>query len=204
MKLLGLTGGIASGKSTIARRLAAHGAVHIDADQLAREAVAVGSPGLAAVRERFGDEVLTSDGGLNRSALGEMVFADAAALADLNGIVHPEVRRIAAERIAGIASRDPDAVVVYDVPLLVEANVQMPWDLVVVADAPASVRAKRLVELRGMTAAEAARRIANQAGDAERRAVADVLIDTSGTEQRTLEQVDELWARIGPEARSER
>lgn len=196
MKLIGLTGGIASGKSTIARRLAAHGAAHIDADGLAREAVAVGSPGLAAVRERFGDGVLEPDGGLDRAALGRLVFNDPSALADLNGIVHPEVRRIAAERIAAIAERDPDAVVVYDVPLLVEAGVQMPWDLIVVADAPAALRARRLVELRGMSAAEAERRIASQAGDAERRAVADVLIDTTGTVQHTLDQVDALWERL--------
>ena len=198
MKLIGLTGGIASGKSTIARRLAAHGAVHIDADELAREAVAPGSPGLAAVRERFGAGVLAPDGSLDRPALGAIVFDDPAALAALNGIVHPEVRRIAAERIAEIASRDPDAVVVYDVPLLVEAGVQMPWDLVVVADAPADIRARRLIELRGMTAEEAERRIANQASDADRRAVADVLIDTSGTEQWTLDQVDAFWQRLRP------
>jgi len=201
MKLIGLTGGIASGKSTIARRLASHGAAHIDADQLAREAVAPGSPGLDAVRERFGGGVLAPDGSLDRASLGALVFQDPGALADLNGIVHPEVRRIAAERIAAIADQDPDAVVVYDVPLLVEAKVQMPWDIVVVAEAPATERVRRLVELRGMSAEEAERRIANQAGDAERRAVADVIIDTGGSEAETLAQVDRLWDRLRDPAR---
>jgi len=196
MKLIGLTGGIASGKSTIARRLAEHGAVHIDADGLAREAVAPGTSGLARVRERFGERVMGADGSLNRPRLGELVFGDPAALADLNAIVHPEVRRLADERIAEAARLDPQAVVVYDVPLLVEAGLQLPWDLVVVAEAPAEVRVERLVELRGMSREEALRRIANQADDAERRAVADVVVDTGGTEQQTIEQVDRLWERV--------
>ncbi|MGD9607310.1 MAG: dephospho-CoA kinase [Leucobacter sp.] len=196
MKLIGLTGGIAAGKSTVARRLAEHGAVHIDADQLAREAVAPGSPGLMRIRERFGGRVIGSDGALDRPKLGEIVFADARALADLNAIVHPEVRSIAQRRIAEIVRRDPDAVVVYDVPLLVEAGVQLPWDLVVVAEAPAETRVDRLVALRGMSREEALRRVANQAGDEERRAVADVVIDTGGTESHTLDQVDALWRSI--------
>lgn len=196
MKLIGLTGGIAAGKSTVARRLAEHGAVHIDADQLAREAVAPGSPGLMRIRERFGGRVIGSDGALDRPKLGEIVFADARALADLNAIVHPEVRSIAQRRIAEIVRRDPEAVVVYDVPLLVEAGVQLPWDLVVVAEAPAETRVERLVALRGMSREEALRRVANQAGDEERRAVADVVIDTGGTESRTREQVDALWRSI--------
>lgn len=196
MKLIGLTGGIAAGKSTVARRLAEHGAVHIDADQLAREAVAPGSPGLMRIRERFGGRVIGSDGALDRPKLGEIVFADARALADLNAIVHPEVRSIAQRRIAEIVRRDPEAVMVYDVPLLVEAGVQLPWDLVVVAEAPAETRVERLVALRGMSREEALRRVANQAGDEERRAVADVVIDTGGTESRTREQVDALWRSI--------
>lgn len=196
MKLVALSGGIASGKSTIARRLAAHGAVHIDADQLAREAVAVGSPGLGAIAERFGAGVIAADGSLDRAALGQIVFDDTEALEALNAIVHPEVRRIGQQRIAAAEAANPDAIVVYDVPLLVEANVQMSWDLVVIAEAPAEVRKKRMVELRGMTPEDAARRIANQASDEDRRAVADVVIDTGGTEQHTLEQVDALWERL--------
>lgn len=199
MKLVALSGGIASGKSTIARRLAEHGAVHIDADQLAREAVAPGSRGLAAIASRFGARVIAADGSLDRAALGSVVFDDAEALKALNAIVHPEVRRIGQQRIAAAEAADPDAVVVYDVPLLVEANVQMPWDLVVIAEAPAEVRKQRMIELRGMSAGDAERRIANQASDAERRAIADVVIDTGGSEAHTLDQTDALWARLRPE-----
>ena len=196
MKLVALSGGIASGKSTIARRLAEHGAVHIDADLLARQAVEPGSPGLRAIVERFGEGVLAPDGSLDRAALGRIVFDDAGALGALNSIVHPEVRRLARARMDAAVAADPAAVIVYDVPLLVEAGVDQPWDLVVIAEAPAEVRKRRMVELRGMSPDDAERRIASQASDAERRAVADVVIDTGGDEDRTLEQADELWARL--------
>ncbi len=197
MKLIALTGGIASGKSTVARRLAEHGAVHIDADGLAREVVEPGTPGLAAIRERFGDGVLTAEGALDRAALGSLVFGDPEALADLNAIVHPAVRELFARRIREAGEADPHAVVVYDVPLLVEAGSDLSWDLVIVTEAPAATRVRRMVELRGMTRDDAERRIANQASDAARRAVADAVIDTGGTEQATLDQVDELWTRLG-------
>ena len=197
MTLIGLTGGIAAGKSTIGRRLAELGAIRIDADQLARDAVAVGSPGLARVAGAFGaDRVILSDGSLDRAALGAIVFADAEALARLNGIVHPEVQRLFAEAQAAALAADPDAVVVYEIPLLVEAARELPFDLVVVAEAPSEVRVARMVELRGMSEADARGRIANQASDAERRAVADVVIDTAGTEAETLAQVDALWDRL--------
>ena len=196
MTLIGLTGGIASGKSTIGARLAELGAVRFDADQLARDAVAPGSPGLARVSERFGDAVLQADGSLDRAALGAIVFSDAAKLADLNAIVHPEVRRLADERISAARAEDPDVVIVYEIPLLVEADRGGDWDLIVVADAPVEQRIARMVTLRGMTEADARRRVANQASDAERRAVADVVIDTSGSEDETLAQVDALWARV--------
>ena len=196
MQLIALTGGIASGKSTIGRRFEELGAVRIDADQLAREAVAPGSPGLRRVVERFGTELLTADGFLDRAALGSRVFGDEAALADLNAIVHPEVRRLFEERLAEARVADPSAVVVYELPLLVETGAVDGWDLIVVADAPERVRIARMVELRGMTEREAADRLARQAGDEERRVVADVVIDTSGTEARTQEQVDALWDRL--------
>lgn len=196
MKLLALTGGIASGKSTVARMMAEHGAVHIDADQLARAAVAPGTRGLDAIRARFGDAVLRPDGTLDRPALGAIVFDDADALADLNAIVHPEVHRLFEQRIEETGIEDPDAVVVYDVPLLVEGGVRRDWDLVVVTEAPAEQRVQRMIELRGMTREDARRRIANQAGDEARRAVADVIIDTGGTERYTRQQVDELWPRL--------
>lgn len=196
MTLIGLTGGIASGKSTIGARLAELGAVRIDADQLARDAVAPRSPGLARVSERFGDAVLQADGSLDRAALGALVFSDAAKLADLNAIVHPEVRRLADARIGAARAEDPDAVIVYEIPLLVEADRGGDWDLIVVADAPVEQRIARMVSLRGMTEVDARRRVANQASDAERRAVADVVIDTSGSEGETLAQVDALWDKV--------
>lgn len=196
MKLVALSGGIASGKSTVARRLAELGAVHIDADQLAREAVAPGSSGLKQIAARFGEDVITADGALDRQALGQLVFEDAEALGALNAIVHPEVRKLAQIKLDAAEAADPDAVVIYDVPLLVEAGVQMPWDLVVITEAPARVRIDRMVELRGMTAEDAERRIANQASDSERRAVADVVIDTGGDEAFTVAQADALWASL--------
>ncbi len=196
MDVIGLTGGIAAGKSAIAGRLAALGAVVIDADELAREAVAAGSPGLAAIRDCFGDAVLAVDGTLDRPALGARVFSDSDARAALNAIVHPEVHRLYRERLSRIEAEDADAVVIYDVPLLVEARSADEFSLVVVAHAPAETRIERLVTLRGMDRASARDRVAAQATDAERLAVADVVIDTSGTLAHTLEQVDALWERL--------
>lgn len=193
MRVIALTGGIASGKSTISRRLAALGASIVDADVLSREAVEPGSPGLRGIVERFGRGVVAGDGALDRAALGAIVFADAEARGALNAIVHPEVRRLAAARIAEVGRRDPDAIAVYDVPLLAETGVDHGFDLVVVADADASIREDRLVEHRGLSREEARSRVAAQATDAERRALADVLIDTTGTLAETDAQVDALW-----------
>jgi dephospho-CoA kinase len=196
MPLVALTGGIASGKSTIARRLAEHGAVVVDADQLVREVQAPGSPVLAAIAETFGERMLRPDGSLDRAALGGRVFGDDAAIAQLNAIVHPAVRAESARRFAEAFAANPDAVVVYDVPLLVEARVDDPWQLVIVAHAPADVRAQRLVELRGLTPEDAAARIASQVPDEARLKVADVVIDTAGELDETLHQVDELWESL--------
>lgn len=196
MDVIGLTGGIAAGKSVVSARLVALGAVVIDADLLAREAVAPGSPGLAGVRRRFGDAVLAPDGTLDRPALGALVFSDPAARADLNAIVHPEVHRLYRERLARIEADDPGAIVVYDVPLLVEARSADEFAAVVVVHAPAEVRVDRLVALRGMDRASAQERVAAQASDEERLAAADIVIDTSGTVAHTLEQVDALWERL--------
>ncbi|MDT0157496.1 dephospho-CoA kinase [Microbacterium sp. ARD32] len=198
MPLIALTGGIASGKSTIAARLAEHGAVIVDADRIVRDVQAPGSPVLAAIAAAFGDDVIAEDGSLQRGVLGARVFGDQERLAQLNAIVHPAVREESARRFAAAFAADADAVVVYDVPLLVEARVDDPWELVVVADAPAEVRVRRLVELRGLTADEARARLASQVSDAERRAVGDVVIDTSGALERTHEQTDALWERIRP------
>ncbi|MFT3798822.1 dephospho-CoA kinase [Microbacterium sp.] len=199
MPLIALTGGIASGKSTIARRLAEHGAVVVDADALVREVQAPGSPVLAEIAAAFGDEVIAADGGLDRAALGALVFGDRAdprALARLNAVVHPAVRAESARRFAAAFAEGPRAVVVYDVPLLVEARVDDPWDLVVVAHAPERVRAERLVELRGMTPEEARARIAAQAPDEARLAIADVVIETTGTREDTRARTDALWERL--------
>ncbi|GAA1694430.1 hypothetical protein GCM10009808_09400 [Microbacterium sediminicola] len=204
MPLIALTGGIASGKSTIAGRLAEHGAVIVDADRVVRDVQRPGSPVLDEIAAAFGDDILSADGSLNRAALGAVVFGDAEKLEVLNGIVHPAVRAESARRFASAFANDPGAVVVYDVPLLVEARVTDPWELIIVAHAPAEVRAERLVELRGMTAEEASARIASQVSDDARLAVADVVVDTSGTLAETIAQVDELWdalaARIAARA----
>ena len=168
MPLVALTGGIASGKSTIARRLAEHGAVVVDADQVVRDVQRPGSPVLAAIAAEFGDRMLGEDGSLDRAALGSRVFGDPDAVARLNAIVHPAVRTESKRQFDEALARDPDAVVLYDVPLLAEARLGDPWDLIVVAYAPAAVRAQRLVALRGLSEQEAAARIASQVTDEER------------------------------------
>ncbi|MGN7798726.1 dephospho-CoA kinase [Leifsonia sp. 22587] len=201
MQLIGLTGGIASGKSTIASRLASHGAVVVDADRIAREVVEPGTPALAEIARRFGDAVIAADGSLDRPALGAIVFGDPAALQDLNAITHPAVLQASTARFRAAAEADPDAIVVYDVPLLVESANEYPFDRVVVAHADAATRIHRLVTLRGMDAGEAERRIRSQASDDQRLAVADVVIDTGGTLEYTLEQVDALWEELRGTAR---
>lgn len=196
MPLIALTGGIASGKSTIAARLAEHGAVIIDADAIVREVQRAGGPVLDAIARAFGADVIAADGTLDRPALGARVFGDEAALHRLNAIVHPAVRAESQRRFDAAFENDPAAVVVYDVPLLVEARVDDPWDLIVVADAPAELRVQRMVQLRGMTEDDARRRIGVQVTDEERRAIADVVIDTSGDVAQTLAQVDALWDSV--------
>lgn len=196
MPLVALTGGIASGKSTIARRLAEHGATVIDADAIVREVQQPGSPVVAALAAEFGDDIVLADGALDRAALGSRVFGDAASIGRLNAIVHPAVRVESRRRMDEALAADPEAVVVYDVPLLVEARSADPWELIVVAHAPDVVRARRLVELRGMSESDALTRIASQVPDEARLAIADVVIDTSGDLAETIAQVDELWASL--------
>ncbi|RKT82157.1 dephospho-CoA kinase [Saccharopolyspora antimicrobica] len=189
MLRVGLSGGIGSGKSTVARRLAELGAVLVDADVLAREVVRPGSPGLAEIVERFGADVLDADGALNRPALAAKAFADDQARADLNAITHPKIRDLTAERMAGAPA---DAVVVHDVPLLVEAGYAPNYHLVVIVDAPEDVRVRRLVE-RGLTEQDARARIAAQATTEQRREVADAWLDNSGPVEELVARVDALW-----------
>jgi dephospho-CoA kinase len=193
MLRVGLTGGIGSGKSTASRRLAELGAVVIDSDTLAREVVAPGTPGLHAIRAAFGSGVIAPDGTLDRPALGAIVFADADLRAVLNGIVHPLVR----VRAAAIAAAAPaDAVVVQDVPLLVETGMTQDFDIVLVVDAPDDERIARLAESRGMSAEDARARMAAQATREDRLAAADFVLDNSGSTQDLIEHVDHLWPQL--------
>jgi dephospho-CoA kinase len=195
---IGLTGGIGSGKSTVARLLAGRGAHLVDADLLAREVVEPGTPGLAAVVDAFGGGVLSEDGALDRAALAALVFADPGARARLDGIVHPLVRARARELVSALPE---DAVVVQDIPLLVETGQAASFDLVLVVEADLDVRVARLVR-RGLAEADARARIAAQASDEQRRAVADVVLDNSGTPEALAEQVDRFWAeRVEPALR---
>ncbi len=202
MYLIGLTGGIASGKSVVGKRLAEHGAIHVDADVLAREVVERGTPALAAIEREFGAHVIAPDGTLNRAALGAIIFSDPEKRAALNAITHPAVWARAKQLFEDAEAADPHAVVVYDVPLLVEASGSRPmsFDLVVVVHASTETRIDRLVELRGMTRQEALHRLGSQASDTERLAIADVVIDSNGTLDETLRQADELWAMAAASA----
>ncbi|MFF0295774.1 dephospho-CoA kinase [Kitasatospora sp. NPDC004615] len=193
MLRIGLTGGIGAGKSEVSRQLAALGAVIVDSDVIAREVVAPGTPGLAAVAAEFGPGVLLPDGSLDRPALGRIVFADPARLAALNAIVHPLVRARSAELEAAAG---PDAIVVHDVPLLAENGLAPLYDLVVVIDVPDAERLRRLTALRGMPEDEARARMAAQATREDRLAVADLVLDNSGDLDGLTTRVRELWRQL--------
>jgi dephospho-CoA kinase len=189
---VGLTGGVGSGKSTVSALLAERGAVVIDADAIAREVVEPGTPGFDAVVRAFGTSVVAPDGALDRAAVAGIVFADSAKRAVLNEIVHPLV----GQRTAELSMAAPaDAVVVYDIPLLVESDMAGGFDVVVVVQASVETRLARLRE-RGMAEADARERMAAQATDEQRRAVADVVIDNDGSLDDLAAQVDALWARL--------
>jgi dephospho-CoA kinase len=192
MVRVALTGGIASGKSMVAAELAARGAIIIDADVLAREVVEPGTPALAAIIDRFGEQVV-SDGRLDRPRLAQIVFADPLARRDLERIVHPAVRARAAEleRAAG-----PAAIVVHVIPLLVETGQQGDFDLVVTVDVDHETQIQRLVARNGFTRAEAESRIAAQASREDRKIAADVVVDNTGSVTQLREQIDELWAGL--------
>jgi dephospho-CoA kinase len=192
---IGLTGGIGSGKSTVATLLADRGARVVDADRIAREVVEPGTPGLAAVVAEFGPEVLTAEGALDRPALAARVFGDPAARSRLDAVVHPLVRARAAELAAAAPA---DAVVVHDVPLLVETGQAASYDLVLVVETDVATRVARL-EQRGLSAEDARARIASQATDEQRRAVADVVLRNDGDRDELAAQVDRFWTeRVQP------
>jgi dephospho-CoA kinase len=190
---VGLTGGIASGKSAVSQRLAEHGAVIIDADQLAREVVDVGTEGFAQIVGEFGEGVVAEDNSLDRAALGQMVFDDETARARLNAIVHPKVREAAAQRRQAAPE---GSVVVEDIPLLVETGQQDRFDVLVVVQAPEAERLRRMSEDRGMDRHEAELRISAQTTDQQRAAAADVVLDNSGTLEELYAQTDRLWDEL--------
>ena len=193
MLRVGLTGGIGAGKSEVSRRLSAQGAIVIDADVIAREVVAPGTDGLAEIISAFGRGVLGLDGSLDRVLLGDIVFADPAKLATLNGIVHPRVgaRMRELEESAG-----PGAIVVHDVPLIAENGLASSYNLVVVVDVPPRMQLDRLVRLRGMSREQAEARIAAQASREQRLAVAGMVVDNSGSLAELDRQVGELWTEL--------
>lgn len=195
---VGLTGGVASGKSTVSARLAELGAVVVDADLLAREVVAPGTPGLAAVVDEFGTQVLTSEGQLDRAALGALVFADGSRRRALETILHPLIRAAGA---ALEAAAPEGALVVHDIPLLAETGQAGAFDAVVVVDVPVEVQLERMVEQRGMSLDDARARLAAQASRDERLAIADEVIENTGTLEQLRDRVDEvhdaLRARFG-------
>lgn len=197
MLRVGLTGGIGSGKSEVSRRLAARGAVVIDADLIAREVVEPGTPGLAAIIEEFGADVLRPDGTLDRPKLGAIVFSDDERRAALNAITHPLIGRRSQELFE---AAPPGAVVVYDMPLLVEGGLAGLHDVVIVVDVPVETQIGRLVSGRGMTEHDARARIAAQATREQRLAVADVVIDNSGPLAELDRRVEEVWADLSRRA----
>ena len=189
--LIGLTGGIGSGKSTVAKRLVELGATEIDADLLAREVVAPGTEGLEAVAGRFGEDLVNADGSLDRALLAQRAFSSEENRKALEAILHPLIQRLSRERISQAAG-----LVVYTIPLLVETDSTLPFDKIVTVSAPVEVRVERLVQSRGMTETEARARIAAQASDAQREAIADFVINADCTMEELFAQVDRIHAEV--------
>ena len=193
MYLVGLTGGIASGKTSVAKRWVELGGYEIDADVLARRAIDIGSAGFTSVVETFGKQILDNEGNLNRQKLAELVFNDVENRKKLESIVHPIVRTLAAE---ALAEAPEGAIVIYTVPLLVEASVDLPFDFVVTVEAPAEKQIERMVKSRGMTAQQASSRITAQASAAERANRADVILNSNQSLGRLLDDAEVLWHDI--------
>jgi dephospho-CoA kinase len=194
MPIVALTGGIAAGKSTVTAVLEELGALVVDADALARQAVEPGSRGLSAIVNRFGEGILDPSGSLNRAALGEIVFADPEARVDLERIVHPIVGDLSKAAFSLASVEQPGRVLIYAVPLLAESARQSEFDLVVVVHTPAEERVRRLVEHRGLSESEASARVQSQSTDAERLALADIVIDAGGTQEQTLARARGLFS----------
>ena len=193
MRRIALTGGIASGKTMVADELARRGAIIIDSDILAREVVEPGTPGLRAIVERFGEDILNGDGTLDRARLGGIIFSNDEARADLNAIVHPLVRKRSDE----LAAQAPDdAVVIHVIPLLVETGLNRTFDGIIVVDVPASTQVRRLMRRNSLEMDDAWARVRAQASRQDRVEVADWVIDNSGDEASTLRQVDDLWREL--------
>ena len=193
MYLVGLTGGIAAGKSTVAKRLVELGAIEVDADLLAKEAVAAGSDGLKAIVAQWGQSILGEDGELDRAAMAKIIFDDPKQRDLLEDIVHPAV---AARSREMILSAGEESIVIYNVPLLVEANVQLPFDLVVTVEAPQSSQVERMVKFRGMSQDDALARSRAQATPAQRAARAEVILNSNQSLGRLLDDTDELWGKL--------
>ena len=193
MYLIGLTGGIAAGKSTVAKRWAEHGAIEIDADKVAREVVEPGTVGLSSIVEHFGADVLTANGQLDRKELGRLIFSDSSKRELLNSILHPLIKERTKMLLAELPS---DSIVVYNVPLLVEAAVDHPFDLVVTVEAPEDEQLRRLMQTRGLTESEARNRIVAQAKPVERAARADRILNSNQDINLLLRDADALWKEI--------
>lgn len=199
MFLIGLTGGIAAGKSTVAKLWRELGAIEIDADLLAREVVEPDSEGALLIRKRFGDSFFDDSGALDRSKLASLVFTDKSAREDLEGIVHPLVQKRAREILSQLSE---DSMVIYTVPLLVEANVSLPFDAVVTVEAPEDARVKRLIESRNFTREQALARIESQAQPIERVARADYVLNSNQTLEQLLSDARQLWNEFLVRAKS--
>ena len=193
MYLVGLTGGIAAGKSTVAKRLVELGAIEVDADLLAKEAVAAGSDGLKAIVANWGESILGPDGELDRAAMAKIIFNDPKQRQVLEDIVHPAVAARSREMILGAGA---GSIVIYNVPLLVEANVQLPFDLVVTVEAPQSAQIDRMVRHRGMSEDDAKARISAQATPAQRAQRAEVILNSNQSLGRLLDDTDDLWVKL--------
>jgi dephospho-CoA kinase len=196
MIIIGLTGGIATGKSTVARMLAAKGALLIDADEIAREVVEPGEPAWREIVAWLGESVLLADGAIDRERLGRLVFSDAAIRRKLNAIVHPRVGQEFAARTAEIRRRDPGAVLVYDIPLLIEAGLQHLVDWILLVYLPPEIQLRRLQLRDNLSREEALARVSSQMALDEKKNFADTVIDNSGTIRQTARQVERSWAQI--------